>query len=110
MTLPDPRFAEIKLLAEACQGGPFERTRELLARHLNALNGPDYDTRFFYPESCLWSPLGLAARNGQKELVRWLLDQGANPVPYEVAGNTITSFMATGRKICGSAAITTSPS
>jgi uncharacterized protein len=49
------------------------------------LNSPDYDTRFFYPESCLWSPLGIAASHGQEALVRFLLDAGANPVPFEVA-------------------------
>lgn len=49
------------------------------------LNSPDYDTRFFYPGSCLWSPLGLAAWNGHEDLVRWLLERGANPVPFEVA-------------------------
>src|SRR5215469_497346 len=85
MMPPDPRFAEIKSLAEACKEGRLERVGELLARHPEVLNSPDYDTRFCYPESCLWSPLGLAAMNGHEELVLWLLERGANPVPFEVA-------------------------
>jgi ankyrin repeat protein len=87
MTLaqPDPRFFEIKELAEVCKQGNLERVRELLHLHPDVLNSPDYDTRFFYPESCLWSPLGIAARHGQEELVRFLLEAGANPVPFEVA-------------------------
>ena len=85
MMVPDPRFAEVKALAEVCKAGRLERARELLAKHPEVLNSPDYDTRFPYPESCLWSPLGQAAMNGHEELVRWLLEQGANPVPFEVA-------------------------
>ena len=87
MTLgqPDPRFFEIKELAEVSKQGNIERVRELLHAHPDVLNSPDYDTRFFYPESCLWSPLGIAARHGQEELVRFLLEAGANPVPFEVA-------------------------
>ena len=85
MMAPDPRFAEVKTLAEVCKAGRLERARELLAKHPEVLNSPDYDTRFPYPESCLWSPLGQAAMNGHEELVRWLLEQGANPVPFEVA-------------------------
>jgi ankyrin repeat protein len=81
----DPRFKEIKELAEVCKQGDIERVRELLHKHPDVLNSPDYDTRFFYPESCLWSPLGIAARNGREELVRFLLAAGANPVPFEVA-------------------------
>lgn len=87
MPHPDPRFSEIKALAQACKQGRFEEARELLTKHPEVLNSPDYDTRFVYPESCLWSPLGLAAASGHLELVRWLLDQGANPVPFEVAGD-----------------------
>lgn len=85
MPQPDPRFKEIKELAEACKQGNIERARELLQRHPDVLNSPDHDTRFFYPESCLWSPLGLAAWHGHEELVRFLLDAGVNPVPFEVA-------------------------
>jgi ankyrin repeat protein len=81
----DPRFVEIKDLAEACRQGRLERAGELLSRHPEVLNSPDYDTRFCYPESCLWSPLGLAAMNGREGLVRWLLEREANPVPFEVA-------------------------
>jgi hypothetical protein len=88
MTTPpqtDPRFREIKDLSEISKQGDVERVRELLQRHPDVLNSPDYDTRFFYPESCLWSPLGIAARNGHEPLVRFLLELGANPVPFEVA-------------------------
>ena len=85
-TQPDSCFKEVKELAEVCKQGNVERVRELLQKHPAVLNSPDYDTRFFYPESCLWSPLGLAAWHGHEELVRYLLDQaGANPVPFEVA-------------------------
>jgi cytohesin len=85
MLQTDPRFAEIKELAEVCKAGNVERAHELLQKHPDVLNSPDYDTRFFYPESCLWSPLGIAAMNGREELVRFLLEAGANPVPFEVA-------------------------
>jgi uncharacterized protein len=81
----DPRFTEIKELANACKRGDLARARELLLRHPDVLNSPDYDTRFFYPESCLWSPLGIAAMNGHEGLVRFVLEAGANPVPFEVA-------------------------
>jgi ankyrin repeat protein len=82
---PDPRFEEITQLFEACKQGNVERARELLQAHPEVLNSPDHDTRFVYPASCLWSPLGVAAWNGREELVRFLLDAGANPVPFEVA-------------------------
>ena len=48
-----PRFAEVKALAEACKLRQVEGSRGLLARHPAVLNSPDYDTRFFYLESCL---------------------------------------------------------
>lgn len=83
--MTDPRFKEIKELAEVCKHGDIGRVRELLLKHPDVLNSPDYDTRFFYPQSCLWSPIGIAARNGHEKLVRFLLDAGANPVPFEVA-------------------------
>jgi ankyrin repeat protein len=81
MTLaqPDLRFFEIKEFAEVCKQGNIERVRELLHAHPDVLNSPDYDARFFYPESCLWSPLGIAARHGHEELVRFLREAGANP-------------------------------
>jgi ankyrin repeat protein len=82
---PDPRFREIKELHEVCKRGDVERARELLLKHPEVLNSPDYDTRFYYPESCLWSPLGVAAWNGREELVRFLLFAGTDPVPFEVA-------------------------
>jgi ankyrin repeat protein len=82
----DPRFEEIKELAEVCKKGDLERVKTLLRSHPEVLNSPDLDTRFIYPESCIWSPLGIAANNGHETLVRYLLDSGADPVPYEVAG------------------------
>jgi ankyrin repeat protein len=82
---PDPRFAEIKELHDACKKGDVERARELLQGNPDVLDSPDHDTRFYYPESCLWSPLGVAAHYGHESLVRFLLEAGANPVPFEVA-------------------------
>ncbi len=79
------RFAEIKDLARACRGGDLARVTNLLQKHPDVLDGPDRDTRFPYPESQLWSPLGHAAMNGCGTLARMLLDMGANPVPYEIA-------------------------
>ena len=80
----DVRFAEVKELGEACKNGDIARVTNLLQRHLDVLDSPDRDTRFPYPESCLWSPPGLAAMNGHEALVKLLLEMGANPVPYEV--------------------------
>ncbi len=85
MPQPDPRFSEIQELGDVCTKGNVERARELLQRHPDVLDSPDRDGRFFYPESCLWSPLGRAAWQGHEELVRFLLEAGANPVPFEVA-------------------------
>jgi hypothetical protein len=82
---PDPRFAEITELCKACKQGDVERVRRLLEAHPEVLNSPDHDTRFVYPASCLWSPLGVAAWHGREELVRFLLEAGANPVPFEVS-------------------------
>ena len=82
---PDPRFQEIKELADVCRRGDVDLVRELLQSHPDVLDSPDHDTRFFYPESCLWSPLGLAAHHGHEKLVRFLLEAGANPVPFEFA-------------------------
>src|SRR5262245_52737469 len=82
----DPRFNEIKELAEVCKKGDVDRVAALLQKHPDVLDSPDEDTRFAYPESCIWSPIGIAARNGQEMLVKFLLDRGANPVPYELAG------------------------
>ena len=85
MLQPDPRFREIKELGDVCKQGDVECARELLQKHPDVLDSPDRDERFFYPESCLWSPLGRAAWHGHEELVRFLLEAGANPVPFEVA-------------------------
>src|SRR5437867_9104635 len=80
----DARFAEVKELGEACEKGDIARVTSLLQRHPDVLDSPDRDARFPYPESCLWSPLGLAAMSGHEALVKLLLGRGANPVPYEV--------------------------
>jgi ankyrin repeat protein len=82
----DPRFAEVKELAAVCKSGDLSRMVELLQEHPQILDSPDYDTRFPYPESCLWSPLFIATMYGREPLVDWLLENGANPVPFEVGG------------------------
>src|SRR6187431_837974 len=82
----DPRFQEIQELHNACRDGNVDRVTALLKSHPQVLDTPDHDDRFFYPESCIWSPLGIAARHGHEKLVTALLDMGANPVPYEFAG------------------------
>lgn len=79
------QFAEVKKLGEACKNGDVSRVTDLLQKHPDVVDSPDRDTRFFYPESCLWSPLYLAAMNGHEPVVRLLLVMGANPVPFEVA-------------------------
>lgn len=83
---PDPRHEEIKQLAEACKLGDVPQVTELLDRHPDVLDSPDHDERFHYPGSCLWSPLYIAAMHGHEALVKMLLARGANPVPYDVAG------------------------
>jgi RNA polymerase sigma factor (sigma-70 family) len=79
------QYMDIQDLARACRNGDIARVTNLLQKHPDVLDSPDRDTRFPYPGSCLWSPLGLTAMNGHAALVRMLLDMGANPVPYEVA-------------------------
>lgn len=79
------RFSDIQDLGDACRNGDITRVTNLLQRHPEVLDSPDRDTRFTYPASQIWSPLGLAALNGQEALARMLLDMGANPVPYEFA-------------------------
>jgi uncharacterized protein len=86
MSKVDPRFAEIKELSAVCKSGDLARMAELLQKHPQVLDSPDYDTRFFYPESCLWSPLLIATMHNREPLVDWLLEHGANPVPFEVGG------------------------
>lgn len=83
--MTDMRFVEVTELGEACRRGDIDRVRELLLKHPDALDSPDRDERFSYPESRLWSPLYMAAMNGHEELVNVLLEKGANPAPYEVA-------------------------
>ncbi len=85
MTSIDPRFEEISELPGVCKTGDLARVQELLLKHPEVLDSPDYDTRFVYPESCLWSPLFIAAMHGREAIVEWLLETGANPVPFEVA-------------------------
>jgi ankyrin repeat protein len=80
------RLAEIQGVRQACQSGDMPRMQELLQGHPDVLDTPDNDERFTYPGSELWSPLHVAAMNGHRRLVSCLLDMGANPVPYEVAG------------------------
>ena len=79
------QYADIKQLVEACTNGDIAAVTNLLQKHPDVLDSPDHDTRFPYPESCLWSPLGKAAYSGHERLVSVLLDMGANPVPFEVA-------------------------
>ncbi len=78
-------FTDVKELAVACKNGDTARAAALLEKHPDVLDSPDRDARSFYPESCLWSPLGLAARHGHEDLVNHLLRMGANPVPFEVS-------------------------
>ena len=80
------RFVEeIDSLAAACRKGEIAAVERLLQQHPDVLNSPDFDTRFPYPGSRLWSPLFIAAMGGRLDLVGRLLELGANPVPYEVA-------------------------
>jgi len=76
-------YAEIQELAEACKRGDIARATALLDKHPDVLDTPDWDERFPYPGSCIWSPLGIAAMHGHEALARLLLDMGANPVPIE---------------------------
>ncbi|MBM3215180.1 hypothetical protein FJZ36_09735 [Candidatus Poribacteria bacterium] len=78
-------FAEIDRLRDLCARGDIPGALAVLRKHPDVLDSPDRDTRFPYQASCPWSPLSIAATHGHEELVRLLLDMGANPVPHEAA-------------------------
>jgi cytohesin len=82
---PPQTLDEVRELGRACERGDVDRVAALLSKHPDVRDSPDFDERFHYPESQLWSPLGKAAMNGQAAVVDLLLDMGVNPVPYEVA-------------------------
>ncbi|MCG3772488.1 MAG: hypothetical protein JW384_03702 [Nitrosomonadaceae bacterium] len=73
-------------LEEACKRGNVDVVMDLLREFPQLLDSPDHADPYPYKVSHLWSPLYLAAKNGHAPLVLALLELGANPVPYEVAG------------------------
>ncbi len=80
------RFTDVNTLHDACEKGELAKVTNLLQKYPDVLNGADWDMTFHYPAPFGWSPLLVAALNGQTSLVKLLLDMGANPIPYEVSG------------------------
>lgn len=85
---PDPwrRLNDAKALIDAAGQGDSARVTNLVQQYPDMLDGPAWDLEHSYPEHPGWSPLYAAATNGHVKVTQYLLDLGANPVPFEVSG------------------------
>lgn len=79
------RLDDAKELIRAAGKGDIESVTNLLQDYPEMLDGPACDLAHGYPEHPGWSPLYPAARNGRAKVTEYLLDLGANPVPFEVS-------------------------
>src|SRR5262245_43234108 len=80
------RWREVKQLKEAIKTGDVATATRILQARPALLRGPDFDYEYHYNEHAGWSPIAVAALNGQTAMLQALLDLGASPITFEVGG------------------------
>jgi RNA polymerase sigma factor (sigma-70 family) len=80
------RLDDAKELIRAAREGDAVTGANLIQQYPEMLDGPAWDLAHSYPDHPGWSPLYTAAMHGHAGIAKYLLDLGANPIPFEVSG------------------------